>query len=203
MSMVPSPLRPREDPRRPSVGIVRRSSDHGGVPVGGEGHGNALVGDAHGASADQLGPLLGPHPPAPGPEPRGPRRSIVIIPSDDGGVAVGGEGHENALPGGPHGIGADQLGPLLGPDPPAPGPDPHGSTKPVVCVASDDGGVAGGGQRHGIPLIPAPHSPGLDQLGPLLGPDASAPGPDPRGPSISIVIGPSNDGGVAVGGEGH
>ena len=58
--------------------------------------------------------------------------AIVSRPTDDGGVAVGGKGHGKALLGGPHGAGADQLGPLLGPDAPAPGPDPRGPSIPVV-----------------------------------------------------------------------
>ena len=52
-------------------------------------------------------------------------------------------------------------------------------------------------------MLSGPHGARADQLGSLLGPDASAPRPDPRGPSVTVVAVPSDDGRVAVGGEGH
>ena len=59
----------------------------------------------------------------------------------------------------------------------------------VVELPSDDGRVAVGGEGHGVALSSAPHGARADQLGALLGPDASAPRPDPRGPSVTVVAG--------------
>ena len=157
----------------------------------------------HGARADQLGALLGPDASAPRPDPRGPSATVVVGPSDDGRVAVGGEGHGIALSSVPHGARADQLGSLLGPDAAAPRPDPRGPSAVVVDGPSDDGRVAVGGEGHGRALLSGPHGARADQLGSLLGPDAAAPRPDPRGPSVTVVVEPSDDGRVAVGGEGH
>ena len=129
--------------------------------------------------------------------------AIEAWPSDNGRVAVSGEGHETALHSAPHGARADQLGSLLGPDASAPRPDPHGTSATIVVGPSDDGRVAVGGEEHGPALICVPHGARADQLGSLLGPDASAPRSDPHGTSATVVAEPSDDGRVAVAGDGH
>ena len=102
------------------------------------------------------------------------------VPSDDGRVAVGRERHGIALSSVPHGARADQLASLLAPDASAPRPDPRGPDVAVVPEPSDDGGVAVGGEGHGIALLSVPHGARADQLASLLGPDAAAPRQDPR-----------------------
>ncbi|MCU0785174.1 MAG: hypothetical protein MUF81_14225 [Verrucomicrobia bacterium] len=97
---------------------------------------------------------------------------------------------------------ADQLGSLLGPDSSASGPHPRGPTATVLGT-SDDSRVAVGGEAHGIALESVPHGTRSDQLGSLLSPDPSAPRPDPRGSSVTVVAVRSDNGRVAVGGEGH
>jgi hypothetical protein len=61
------------------------------------------------AGADQLRPLLGPDTAAAGVDPRRPGEAAVATPADDGGVAVGRQRDREALCGGAHPAGADQL----------------------------------------------------------------------------------------------
>src|ERR1039458_9179831 len=103
----------------------------------------------------------------------------------------------------PHGTRADQFCSLLGPDSSAPRPDPHGPNVTVVAGPSDDGSVSVGGDRHGRALLDLDwtkwwllgdhHAARADQLGALLVPDASTPGPDPRSPGAAVVAGSSDD----------
>src|SRR5437016_583318 len=78
--------------------------------------------------------------------------------------------------------------------------DPRGSGETLVEEPSDDDRVAVGGERHGGALLSASHRARADQLVAVLGPDSSAPLPDPGGP---IAAAPSDQRRVAVGREGH
>ena len=75
-------------PRCPSC---RRPAHDGGVAVGGQRDGVALVGVSNRAGADQLAALLGPDTAAAGVDPRRPGARVVVRPAHDGGVAVGGQ----------------------------------------------------------------------------------------------------------------
>ena len=70
-------------------------------------------------------------------------------------------------------------------------------------MPSHDSRIAVGGEGHGTALLSVPHGARADQLGSLLGPDSSAPGPDPRGPSLPVIKEPADDGRVTVSGEGY
>ena len=132
--------------------------------------------------------------------PTRPQRHRCRHPSDDGRVAVGGEGHGNALW-------------QLPPRPCRPAWCPAGSrhlrsssrpTRPrerAVVAARRRWPCCR--RRRGTRrcLAGRPHGARADQLGSLLGPDAAAPRPDPRGPSATVVEVPADDGRVAVGGE--
>jgi hypothetical protein len=104
------------DPRRPgdSVRVVERPADEGGVAVGGHRDGVALEGVSNRAGADQLRLLLGPDTAAAGVDLRRPGEAAVATPADDGGVAVGRQRDREALCGGAHPAGADELIALLG-----------------------------------------------------------------------------------------
>jgi hypothetical protein len=84
-----------EDPSSPETashvtGVVRPAHD-GGVAVGGQCDGLALVGVSNRVVGDQLAALLGPDPAAAGVDPRCPAKPIVVRPAHDGGVAVSGQ----------------------------------------------------------------------------------------------------------------
>src|SRR5258708_2282851 len=200
--LAPDAGAPHPNPPGPVVAVVPDPSNESRGAVGGEGHGVALECGPRGARADQLGSLLGPHAAAPRPDPPGPRVAVVPEPSDEGRVAVGGEGHGRALGSDPHGTRADQLGSLLGPDGAAPSPDPHGPRGIVVSEPSDEGRVPVGGEGHGNALGSVSHGTRADQLGSLLGPAAAAPPPAPHGPRGTRVREPSDVGRRAVGGAG-
>src|SRR5664280_2332282 len=98
---------------------------------------------------------------------------------------------------------ADQLVSLLGPVDSAPRPDPRGPNATVVVGPSDNGRIAVAGESHGQALLSGRRGARADELRPLRGPVDSGPRPDPRGPGVTVVAGPSDNGCVAVGGEGH
>jgi hypothetical protein len=79
-------------PPRPSV--VGPPADDGDVAVGGQRDGHSLAGASHSAAADQLIALLRPDAAAAGEHPR----RLGQPPTDDGGVAVGGQrdGHDRS-----------------------------------------------------------------------------------------------------------
>jgi hypothetical protein len=103
-----------------------------GVAVTGQRDGPALFDENiwkdNRASADQLAALLGPDTIAAGEDPRRPDVVVVLWPTDDRGVAVGGKRDGEALPGCSNRTGADQLG-LLVPYTSAAGEDPRVSVR--------------------------------------------------------------------------
>jgi hypothetical protein len=110
----------RVDPRRPGFRVVGKPADDGGVAVGGQRDGGALLGGSNRAGADQLAALLGPDTAAASVDPRRPGFHVVENPAHDGGVAVAGQrdgvalvDDGEALVGTSNRAGADQLQPLL------------------------------------------------------------------------------------------
>src|SRR5262249_7885852 len=142
-----------------------------------------------------------PNPTSTGEYPCRPRLAVIGPPARDGGIAVGGKRDRHALAGLSHSTAADELLALLRPGTAAAREHP----RPLGLPATHAGGIAVGGRRaaHSLPRRQwrFPRS-AAAQLFALLRPNTAAGGEDPRRPSCSIVAGPANDGGVAVGGEG-
>jgi hypothetical protein len=86
-----------EDPRRPGGRVVARTADQGGVAIGGQRDGLALLGGSNRAVADQLIALLGPDTAAARVDPCRPSEGIVAKPTHDSSVAVGGKRDGAAL----------------------------------------------------------------------------------------------------------
>ena len=189
------------NPRCPGDPVVGKPALDGCIAVGGQRDGAALSGTSNRAGADQLAALLGPDTAAAGVDPRRPGTRVISGPADDGGVAIGGQRDGEALSGVSNRAGADQLAALLGPDTAAADIDPRRPGAGVVFDATDNGGVAVGGQRDGAALSGTSNRSGTDQLAALLGPDTAAAGIDPRRPGARVISGPAHDGGVAVGGQ--
>ena len=66
----PHPVAAGEHPRRADIAVVAIPADDGGVAVGGQRDGAALLGRSNRPEADQLAALLRPHPVAAGEHPR-------------------------------------------------------------------------------------------------------------------------------------
>ena len=80
------------DPRRPDEPVVGRPAHDGGVAVGGQRDGEALLGGSTSdARTDQLAALLAPGSATAGVDPCRPCACVVAKPAHDGGVAVGGQ----------------------------------------------------------------------------------------------------------------
>jgi Bacterial extracellular solute-binding protein, family 7 len=130
--------------------------------------------------------LLPPDTAAAGEDPRCPDVAVVIRPTHDGSVAVGGERDGDALVSVNRSC-ADQLAALLGPDTAAANIDPsRASLGGVVVRPAHDNGVTVGGQRDGPSLV------GISELVTLLGPDTATAGEDPRCPD-SVEVGERRD----------
>src|SRR5262249_41652036 len=166
------------------------------VGEGGEGEYDALCGPA---GADQFVSLLGPHAAAAGEYPRRADTTVIAIPAQDGGVAVGGQRDRMALRSFAGRVVADQLAPLLGPYSAAAAEYPRRASVDVVAPSAHEGGVSVGGERNRDALVGWASSPAHpEQLGSLLGPYAPTAGKHP-GRAFSPGVGsPSHDSGVAV-----
>ena len=138
-------------------------------------------------------------------DPRRPHASIVARPTNEGGVAVGGERDGGALRCIASSPRADQFAALLGPDIVAAGVDPgraHRGGKDAPWPAHD-GGVTVGGQRDGgapcrasLP-VPVPSSTLC-----WVRPNPIAPGEDPcppRSDNVALRARSAHDGGIAIG----
>src|SRR5205085_995499 len=87
-----------ENPRSPDVPVVLIPADDGCVTVGGQRDGLALSGGSDRSCADQLADtLLSPNTTAAREDPRSPDVPAVVMPADDGRVAVGGQRDGDAL----------------------------------------------------------------------------------------------------------
>src|SRR5208337_3252271 len=158
----------RVDPRRSSVGVVKRSAHDRGAAVSGKRDGDALSGVANRAGADQLVAQLGPDTIAAGEDPRRPAVRVVSRSTHDGSVAVGRKRDGDALSGVSNRTAADQFVALLGPNAIAAGIDPRRPRDPVVSKPAHDGSVAVGGKRDGPALLAESNREGADQLRSLL-----------------------------------
>src|SRR6516162_6378821 len=101
-------VRAREHPRGAGKIVVTNPTENGGISVTGKRYGIALPCQPYGARADQFR-LLGPHVTGAREHPRGAGTRIVILPSDDRGVAVVGKRHGTALLCATYGARADQF----------------------------------------------------------------------------------------------
>src|SRR5262249_1264884 len=128
---------------------------------------------------------------------------IVTIPAHDGGIAVGRDRDLGALFYVANRAGADQLAALLGPNTAAADKDPCGAGVVIVAGSSNNCGIAVAGQSNGSALKAAAgtNRTGPDQLVALLHPNAVRAFETPCGADAQIVPRPSQDGGVAVGGQ--
>src|SRR5436853_176122 len=115
-----------ENPRRTGIRIVAIATHDGGLPVSRERYGMALGRRPRRARAHELGSILCPHASISLPDPRGSGAGAVVGSSDEGRVAVGGEGHGKALLSGSTCVRGDQLA-LLYPARSVERPDPRGS----------------------------------------------------------------------------
>ena len=77
-----------EDPCRAGDRVVANPAPNGGVAVGGQRDGVALLGGSSRAGADQLVSQLAPNIVAAGEDPRRPGIRVIAIPAHDGSVAV-------------------------------------------------------------------------------------------------------------------
>lgn len=155
------------------------------------------------AGTDELGALHAPALSVPAPDPGSADPFVVVDPSDDGRVAVRGKAHRIAELSGDREGRYEKFRSLLEPDSYASGPDPGCADRMVVARRSDDGGVAVRGESNGRALQGQPDYILANELRSLLGPDPSAPAPDPRGTDAIAVDVPADDGCVAVGGNGY
>jgi hypothetical protein len=105
-----------KDPRHPGARVVAPPANDGGVAVGGQRDGGALLGVSNCAGADQLAALLGPDTAAAGVDPHRAGARVVARTAHDGRVAGAGQRYGTALVSGPDCAGADQLAALLRPD---------------------------------------------------------------------------------------
>ena len=105
-----------EDPCGPGDPVVRQPTYDGGIAVGGQRDGPALLGVSDRAGADQLIPLLGPGSAVAGEDPCRPGVRVVIGTAHDGGVAIGGQRDRKAFAGSHNSnhAGPDQFTALLG-----------------------------------------------------------------------------------------
>src|SRR5437867_574208 len=87
---------------------------------------------------------------------------------------------------------------MLGPESSTSHPDPRCPSVTAVDGPSDNGPGSIGGKGPGKALQSWPGCSRTDQFGSLLRPDGSAPRPDPHGPSVTVVVDPSDDRRVAV-----
>src|SRR5216684_5653191 len=176
----PGPLGPFLPAPRPDPGCTGPDgpSDNGRVAIARQSHGSTLAGGAGDgihevARTNQLVALLSPDSSAPCPHPRGPlceevigrvasgNEWVVVECTDNRGVAVGGKGHGTALSctrratlhHADRSARADQLLPLLGPDAPAPRPDPYCPNTVVVEIISDDGRFPVAGEGYGYMFV--------------------------------------------------
>jgi hypothetical protein len=95
------------DPRRPSPRVVARPAHDGGIAVGRQTYGGALLGASNSAGADQLAALLVPNTAVADVDPRRPSVRVVLEPAHYGGIAVGRHRHGEALFGASDDAGAD------------------------------------------------------------------------------------------------
>ena len=171
------------DPRRPDVGVVSSNPAHdGGVAIGGQRDGVALLGGSNSAGADQLAALLGPDAAAAGEDPRRPGVCVVVGPPTMAVLPSADSATERPCAAFPTASVPTSLLPCWVQTPPlrvkthaapvyelSPGP-PTMAVLPSADSATDQ------------PCVGVSNRAGADQLAALLGPDTVAAGEDPRRP---------------------
>jgi hypothetical protein len=95
--------------------------------------------------------------------------------------------------------GTDQLG-LLRPHSAAADEHPRRANVRVISMTAHDGGFAIGGQRDGKALLRSSDIVAANQLD-LLAPSSAAARKDPCRAKAGVVVRPSHDGSIAVGGQ--